>query len=247
MRYLGSGAATLVHQLYSDASRTVVWGSWGYGGAAVFGSGGVARNINLNILGSGSSTFTVYGRVIGNQQTAAPGTYTWTTNAPIISYGYGSTTCGSSPGSGVDNAGSSSWTAVVPKSCQISTSPLNFGTVTTLTSNRDATGSLTILCTNTTPYSVGINNGSNASGSQRRMRLGATANYISYNLFTDAARTSAWGSSTSATTCTSGAGTCVLGIGSGTNQTVTVYGRVPPQGAPPVGTYSDTVIVTVTF
>ena len=100
-------------------------------------------------------------------------------------------------------------------------------------------------CTNTTPYSIGLDNGVNASGSQRRMQAGSS--FITYNLYTDAARTIAWASTTSATTCTSGASTCVLGTGTASNQNVSVYGRVPPQTSPPAGSYADTIVVTVTF
>jgi spore coat protein U-like protein len=31
IRYMGSGSNTIQHELYSDAARTQVWGSWGYG------------------------------------------------------------------------------------------------------------------------------------------------------------------------------------------------------------------------
>jgi spore coat protein U-like protein len=39
-----------------------------------------------------------------------------------------------------------------------------------------------------------------------------------------------------------------LGTGTGATQpAVTVYGRVPPQTTPAIGTYTDTVVVTVTY
>lgn len=127
----------------------------------------------------------------------------------------------------------------------VSTTPLNFGNASLLTSNIDGVGTISVKCTNTTPYSIGLDNGLNASGSQRRMH--ANSSFINYNLYTDAARTSAWTSTTSATTCTSGANSCVLGTGTALNQNVSVYGRVPPQTSPPAGTYADTIVVTVTF
>jgi spore coat protein U-like protein len=39
----------------------------------------------------------------------------------------------------------------------------------------------------------------------------------------------------------------VAGNGNGTSQTLTVYGRVPPQTTPPAAVYNDTVNVTVTY
>jgi spore coat protein U-like protein len=79
------------------------------------------------------------------------------------------------------------------------------------------------------------------------VRLGATSNYVSYGLFTDSARSHAWTTSTSTTSCTGGASTCVLGTGTGSNQTITVYGRIPAQTAPAIGSFTDTVTVTVTY
>jgi spore coat protein U-like protein len=105
-----------------------------------------------------------------------------------------------------------------------------------------------VQCTNTTPYSIGLDNGTHVSGSQRRMYSASTGSYISYNVYTDSARSSAWSASTSATSCTNGGGTCSLGTGTGATQAaVTVYGRVPPQTTPAIGTYTDTVVVTVTY
>ncbi len=79
------------------------------------------------------------------------------------------------------------------------------------------------------------------------MQLGTTGNYINYNLYTNSGYSDAWSATTSTTSCTSGASTCDLGTGTGSNQNYTVYGQVPPQTAPSSGTYSDTVVVTVTF
>ncbi|MCR6502850.1 spore coat protein U domain-containing protein [Shinella sp. CPCC 101442] len=37
------------------------------------------------------------------------------------------------------------------------------------------------------------------------------------------------------------------GTGSGSQQDITIYGRVPAQNTPLAGTYTDTVVVTVTY
>ena len=246
IRSMGSGGSTVQHELYSNAARTQVWGSWGYA-AAVYGSGGVAYNMALSVLGSGTRSFTVYGRFRANQQSAPPGTYSWNTTSPQIAYGYGATTCASQPVGNTASAGSSTWTSMLAANCLVSAGALNFGTAGLLTSNLDATGTLSVQCTSTTPYSMSLDNGANAVGSQRRMRLGATSNYINYGLFTNVARTSAWLTSASASSCTQGAGTCVLGTGTSLNQTSTVYGRVPPQTTPAPGAYADTVVMSVTY
>ena len=136
----------------------------------------------------------------------------------------------------------------ITASCTINAATLDFGSnaATTLVgSNIDNSTTVSVTCGSGSPYSIGMDNGANASGGQRRMNTGA--NYINYNLFIDSARTNAWTTAASSTTCSS-ANSCYLGTGSGSAQLVNIYGRVPSMGvAPPVGTYTDTVTMTVTY
>lgn len=247
-RVLRATSTYINHELYFDAAHTQLWGSWGVSSSSAYPTGspaGIQQNVNLNSSGSGTFTYTVYGSVLANQQSTAPGSYTWTGAEPTVQYTPGTGTCptgGSSSGSG------SSFTATVSSSCNVSASTLNFGSSPDLiASSIDLSATITAQCTNTTPYSIGLDNGINASGGQRRMQLGATGNYVNYNLYTDSARSHAWTTTTSTTSCTGGASTCDLGTGTGSNQIYTVYGRVPTQTAPSSGTYNDTVVVTVTF
>ena len=134
----------------------------------------------------------------------------------------------------------------VTASCTVSAATLDFGSTGLLATLIDQATTLSVTCTNTTPYSVALDNGANFS-STRRMRMGATANYIGYAVYTDAARTQAWTTASSSTTCTT-ANSCSLGTGDGTTQSITVYGRVPAVGTAPVpGAYADTVAITVTY
>jgi spore coat protein U-like protein len=137
----------------------------------------------------------------------------------------------------------------ITASCTINATTLDFlsnaGTVL-VSSNVDAQANVSVTCTSGSPYSIGMNNGANASASQRRMISGG--NFLNYNLYTDTARTAAWTTTTQTASCTGGAGTCVLGTGTGSSQSVTIYGRVPSIGtAPPPGTYTDTVTMTITY
>jgi spore coat protein U-like protein len=67
------------------------------------------------------------------------------------------------------------------------------------------------------------------------------ANLLSYNIYTSAARTTVWGDGT-------GSSATIGGTGTGSAQSVTVYGRVSGgQTTVPVGSYADTVAVTVTY
>jgi spore coat protein U-like protein len=137
----------------------------------------------------------------------------------------------------------------ITASCTISTATLNFGATvagTTLVAS-PVNGSTTtsVTCTSGSPYSIGMNNGVNASGSQRRMASGG--NFLNYNLYTDLALSNPWSTGATNISCTTSTN-CYLGTGSGTAQTITIYGQVPSTGtAPPTGTYTDTVTMTITY
>jgi len=132
-------------------------------------------------------------------------------------------------------------TATVAGSCTLSTVPtLAFGTYDpTSGSNLDASTSITTTCTNTTPYNIGLDAGtaSGATVSSRKMTSGGST--LSYNLYRDSARTQNWGN-------TVGTDTLAL-TGSGAAQSATVYGRIPAGTPANIGSYSDTVMVTVSY
>lgn len=244
-RALTVGSEYLDFEFYSDAARTQLWGSWG-SVVTAYGTGGITFDLPLGPSGSATQNFTAYARVFGGQTTKIPQTYSWNGSTPAQRYGYVSGSACPTGGATAVSSGST-WTATIPANANVSATTLNFGSTSTLSSNVDSTATISVQATNTTPYSIGLGNGTNASGSQRRARLGATANFINYNLFTDSGRSQAWSTSTSTTSCTGGAGTCVLGTGTGASQNTTVYGRVPSQSVPAAGTFTDTVVVTVTF
>jgi spore coat protein U-like protein len=136
----------------------------------------------------------------------------------------------------------------ITASCTINAATLDFGSnpgTTLVAANIDASSTVSVTCTSGSPYSIGMDNGANASGTQRRMKTGA--NFLNYNLYVDAGRTNAWTTAASNSTCTT-ANSCALGTGNGSAQPVNIYGRVPSIGtAPPTGAYSDTVLMTITY
>ena len=138
--------------------------------------------------------------------------------------------------------GSLATSATVTANCTVSTTPLAFGNVdSTSASNVDATGGLSITCTNGSAWtaSAGVGAGSGASYASRKMTAGS--DLLNYNIYTSAARTTVWGDGTAST------GT-IGGTGNGSAQSVTVYGRVAGgQNGVPVGSYADTVAVTITY
>ncbi|PYE31815.1 spore coat protein U-like protein [Idiomarina fontislapidosi] len=120
---------------------------------------------------------------------------------------------------------------------------LDFGTVTDLAMAVDATGGgaagtgIQMTCSDGLAYQIGINNGSNESGSVRNMFNAINSELIGYEVYQDAARTTRWGDVNS--------GEELSTNGTGTQQNYVVYGRVPSAVAPSTGTYSDTLTVTV--
>jgi spore coat protein U-like protein len=134
----------------------------------------------------------------------------------------------------------------VTATCSVNAATLNFGSTGLLASAITQSTTLAVTCTNSTPYSVGLDNGANFT-TTRRMRQGATSNFIGYGLFTDAGLTNPWTTASSSTTCTT-ANSCALGTGNGSAQSITVFGQVPALGtAPAPGAYTDTVTITVTY
>ncbi|MFT7775004.1 spore coat U domain-containing protein [Roseateles sp.] len=135
--------------------------------------------------------------------------------------------------------------ATVTTSCTVSGTTLNFGAsidplaaVTPL----DATSTLTVVCTNTTPYTIALNAGVNAGGasnfSTRKMKSGS--NTLGYQLYTDTGRSTVWGDGTASSSTSAGTGT-------GSAQTLTIYGRLPSLANVVPGSYTDTVTVTVSY
>jgi len=128
-------------------------------------------------------------------------------------------------------------TATVANSCTVTATSLAFGNYTL--AQLDGTPTITATCTNGTTYTIGLDAGtfSGATTSTRRM-TGPSAAGLSYSLFSDSGRTTNWGNAT---------GSWVSGTGTGAAQVLTVYGRIPANQTALIGSYTDTVTVTVTF
>jgi spore coat protein U-like protein len=76
-------------------------------------------------------------------------------------------------------------TATVQKSCIVSTNDLGFGTYIPTDSDKLASTTLTVTCTNQTPYNVQLNDGLNGTVANRKMKGGAGADTLNYNLYVD--------------------------------------------------------------
>lgn len=132
---------------------------------------------------------------------------------------------------------SMSVTASVQATCTVSATGLSFGTY--VSAQLDASTTLSVSCTNTTPYNIGLDvgTGTGATVSSRKMTSGAQT--LTYSVYSDSGRATVWGPTIGTNT--------VTGTGNGSAQSFTVYGRIPSGQLPTPGSYSDTVTATVTY
>lgn len=133
--------------------------------------------------------------------------------------------------------------ATVAANCTITAGTLAFGSYDPVVANASTdlsgSGTFTVACTKSASgVYVGLGLGANASGSTRRMISGA--NYLTYELYKDnSASPTVWGN-----TSTTGMSYSPT---SKTATTLTVYGKVTAGQDVAVGSYTDTVVMTVNF
>jgi len=136
--------------------------------------------------------------------------------------------------------------ATVAASCSVANTTLSFGSIDPLvlaTADADAQADISVTCSNTTTYNVGLDAGltTAATVTTRQMDIaGAGTDKLNYSLYSDSGRSTNWGETVPTDT--------VGGTGSGSAIVHTVYGRIPSgQNNAPVGTYNDTVTITITY
>jgi spore coat protein U-like protein len=207
------GGATLSYQIFQNSTLTTNWGN--------------TTGVDI-VTGTGTQTLLAYPRVLEDQY-VIPGVYTDTVTVTvnysfIIPIGSYNTTM--------------AVTATVLPNCTISSTNLAFGNYSGALIN--STSTISVTCTNTTPYSVGLNAGTGNSATDiNRKMTGPGGATLSYALYSNAARTSNWGSNPGVST--------VAGTGTGAAQTLTVYGQLPVGLPPTPGNYTDTIVATITY
>ncbi|MBZ3927457.1 Csu type fimbrial protein [Xanthomonas citri] len=251
-RMLNSTSDSLDFQIYSEATRTQIWGATGSAAPS-------PRTLTLSYTvpvitgGSQTATITVYGRIPANQ-TLSVGNHTSSFGGAdtVLRYSYNesitgmpslpsSCTTGGTGSKTASNAFPFTASATVPARCNAYvTTDLDFGSIAgSIDTAIDRSSTISLACTNRTAWNIGLDNGSNASGSVRRMRHASSANYINYELYSNTGRSNRWGTVIGVDT--------LSGTGNGTTQTVTVYGRAPAPQLPIAGAYTDTVTVSITY
>jgi len=129
----------------------------------------------------------------------------------------------------------------VPTACDFANTntTLNFGSRSSLLNAINAPAAFTIACAIGVNYTASVSDGLHAEGGQRNLRRGSTPDLIQYEIYKNSLRTQRFGSVGSER---------LVGTGFGGRQSLRFYGQVPGgQDIPWVGTYTDTVVVTMEY
>ncbi|WP_106439364.1 Csu type fimbrial protein [Yersinia pseudotuberculosis] len=118
---------------------------------------------------------------------------------------------------------------------------LDFGSTVALTqpisvAGQTNSGAITVQCSNGTSFNVLLSSGQSGNTNNRYLSGGPSAQQVSYNLYTNATYSVIWDDVVG-----------VSQVATGQVVTIPVYGLVPAQSTPAVGTYTDTVQVTVSW
>jgi len=128
--------------------------------------------------------------------------------------------------------------ATVNSACATSSDSLPFGTYSG--SQLRQTATISVTCTNTTYYNLGLDAGTTAGATVSSRKLSdGSGHTLSYALYQDSGYSSNWGN-TIGTDTQSGSGT-------GSAQTLTVYGQIAGSQTPVAGRYTDTITAVVTY
>ncbi|MPZ17794.1 MAG: hypothetical protein GEV06_07775 [Luteitalea sp.] len=230
-RMAGPGGDFVQYQLYTNAGRTDVWGALG-------GSSPAVAVDFLLLVGSRTITVTIYGRVFAGQMSKAVGTYLSNLAPQARWRDFILTPPCQNVTSNLSTLPTLTSQLVIDPNCTITANPLSFGTVTGITGH-EATSNLSATCTPNAAYTITLNGGSvSGNVNERQMRLGPGPDTVDYQLYRDSGRTQVWGDTQA---------TGVTGSGTGSAQSIPVYGSVPAQGPKPPGLYQDTITATITF
>lgn len=133
--------------------------------------------------------------------------------------------------------------------CRVTTTAIDFGTYDVFAAvPRDSTGTVTVACDRNTPRPMRTNviisiGPSPTSGrfNPRQMRRTPGTDRLDYNLYTSPSMFTVWGDGSAGTS------TVILPrVGTRRPVVTTIHGRIPPRQNVYVGSYTETLTVTIT-
>src|SRR5207245_5087488 len=111
--------------------------------------------------------------------------------------------------------------------------------------NKDSIGYVDVSCSGAPGDAVNYSISVSLSGIPSNRKLSAGASTLTYNIYTDSARTLVWGDGTNGTAVVTDSYTMA---GSSTTRTYTVYGRIfGAQNQATIGSYSEASGVTLSY
>jgi len=133
--------------------------------------------------------------------------------------------------------------------CSISVPTLNFSTYAPLSGSADnVTDTVSVTCSAlvlsvAVSYTITLSQGGSGTYTQRQMTNGGAT--LNYNIYTDSGRTLIWGNGAGGTSDITDSYTLVS---SPTTKNYTAYGQIPANQTSAIpGSYSDSIVATVTF
>lgn len=248
-RQLANGADTAVYDVYMTAARGPT--HWGSRSGTPVGDVAQAKFVLTKTSGGGTTApvntgFTTYARLFAGQGLLPPGTYASTLTITVDAFWDDVKSDCAAGGAAAGTTTAAQLASLLYQSeCRVGTvNSIDFGSSGFLTANLDAASSVSVTCTNTTTYRIGLNEGTGAGATttvRRMTRTSAPLTTVDYGLYRDLGRTLNWGNDTAAGTDTQN------GTGTGTATSYPIYGRVPAQATPRPGSYLDTVVLSVVF
>jgi spore coat protein U-like protein len=128
--------------------------------------------------------------------------------------------------------------------CTVSTTPINFSNYDFLSpAPATGTGSVTLSCAPPATVKIAIG-ASLISGAfyPRRMMHTASAETLDYNLYTSAAMIQVWGDGTNGTATAD-----FYDVKHNNTPPITIFGKIVPLQNVPAGSYSEQLVVTITY
>lgn len=129
--------------------------------------------------------------------------------------------------------------AKVNSTCTVAVLPINFGTINSNSQNLQST-TLTATCTKGTAFNVALSTGISNDFSTRYMALNDNSDKLKYNIYFDNLYNNVLGDG-NANTAT------INDIGTGNDQTFTLFGKIPTGQFVSPGSYADLISVTLSY